>query len=99
MEHERRKEPPTKWVVSATHEGTGREAHSRTVDFMHTGNNEGEFTKEVEVKEADGTVIAQGKMHIDWEYHGGVHMVFSESGDRITLKSTDGQEETWDLPS
>ena len=99
LEHSFKPEPPTKWVIRATNEATGREAHSRTVDFLHTGNNEGEFTKEVEVKEADGTVIATTKMCIDWEYHGGVHIEFSEAGDQVTLNGSDGQTQVLELAS
>lgn len=87
------KEPPTQWKEAASHDATGRKAFQRTVDFEHTGNNEGKMTVEVQVKESTGTVIAETSMFIEWEYHSNVRVEFSENGQSVTLTGSDGDTE------
>lgn len=102
MEREDYKEPPTKWEKTASHAGTGRTAFQRTVDFRNTGNNEGDMTIEVQVKESTGELIAESSMYIKWEYHGGVRVEFAEDGQSVNLTGSDGDIEKvslLDLPS
>ncbi len=93
MEREDYKEAPTKWEETASHSETGRKAFQRTVDFRNTGNNEGDMTIEVQVKESTGKLIAETSMYIQWEYHGGVSVEFSQDGQSITLIGSDGDTE------
>lgn len=87
------------WTCVETHAPTGRQIYQRTVEFRHTGNNEGTMDDEIEVREADGTVIASTFMSIEWEYFGQINASFSEDGRALIVTGTGEPREEIPLPA
>jgi len=81
------------WKRVAEHAPTGNRIFQRTVDFSHTGNNEGTMTDKIEVRDPDGTVIASTEMTIEWEYFGSIDAGFSDGGKTVTVRGSDGDLE------
>jgi hypothetical protein len=86
--------PIDDWKIAARHLGTSRMALQRTENFEHTGNNEGTMTDSIKVLDSDLNTIFSTLMTIDWEYHGTINVSFSDDGNEIRIKGSDGQYET-----
>ena len=86
------------WKRVTQHKPTGREIYQRTIEFRTTGNNEGTMEDEIEVREADGTVIAGTSVRIDWEYYGFVQADFECDGMEVHIDATDKETEVLTLP-
>ncbi|MEZ5999780.1 hypothetical protein [Hyphomonas sp.] len=86
------------WTCVETHAPTGRQIYQRTVEFRNTGNNEGTMDDAIEVREADGKVIASTLMSIEWEYFGRIDARFSEDGRTLIVTGTGEPREEIALP-
>jgi len=87
----------TEWKMVTEHAATGRRAFQRTARFEHTGNNEGTMEDDIKVVDADGTVLLETTMEIDWEYFGSISVAFSEDGGSVVVTGSDGQSDHHEL--
>jgi len=86
------------WKRVKKHDQTGREIYQRTIEFRVTGNNEGWMEDEIQVREADGTLIIETSVRIEWEYYGYVRADFARDGTEVHIDGTNKETEILSLP-
>ncbi|WP_284125829.1 hypothetical protein [Parerythrobacter aestuarii] len=86
------------WELRETHQASGRQIFARHNSFTHTGNNEGTMSKDIEVRDAEGTVLVSSWMEIDWEYFGQINARFEDDGETLVVSGSDGSSERIPIP-
>jgi len=86
-------EPKMPWACVATDPATGNRIYQRTIEFEHTGNNEGTMTDAIEVRSDGGAVLAATEMSLDWEYHCTIDAAFADGGGTVVITGRVGVDE------